>query len=105
MAGALIVSQDPVFDTPGDELACAWNGCRNKTIHAIGNVGKFSWVDQGGHPYTGMFNGGTDYGFVRFSVASPVDTTTPNIKPGMGVKLLRDGVDSANFVAMFGVDG
>ena len=27
------------------------------------------------------------------------------MKPGMGVKFLRDGVDSANFVAMFGVDG
>ena len=25
--------------------------------------------------------------------------------PGMGIKLLRDGYDSANFVAMFGVDG
>jgi len=25
--------------------------------------------------------------------------------PGMGIKLLRDGMDSANFVCMFSVDG
>lgn len=40
LAGALVVSQDPVFDTPGDELECGWTGCRNKTIHAQGNVAK-----------------------------------------------------------------
>ena len=39
------------------------------------------------------------------SSAAPVDTKTPNIKPGMGLKFLRDSVDSANLVAMFGVDG
>ena len=51
-----------------------------------------------------MFKG-SDFGYVRMSVAIPVDTSTPNMKPGMGVKLLRDGIDSANFVAMFSVDG
>ena len=105
MAGALIVGQNEVFDTPGDELECGWTGCRNKTIHAIGNVGKLKWIDLGGHSYTGMFNGDTDSGYVRFSSAVGADTTTPNLKPGMGVKLLRDGMDSANFVAMYSVDG
>ena len=105
LAGALIVGQNEVFDTPGDELECGWTGCRNKTIHAVGNVGKFKWVDQGGHSYTGMFNGGSDFGFVRFSTGLFVNTNTPNMKPGMGVKLLRDGADSANFVSMFSVDG
>lgn len=62
------------------------------------------WVDYGSHSYTGMFTG-SDYGYVRMSIAAPTDTKTPNLKPGMGVKLLRDGVDSANFVAMYGVDG
>lgn len=104
LAGALIVDQAPVFDTTGDELACAWNGCRNKTIHAQGTTAKIQWVSQGSHPYTGMFKG-ADTGFIRMSVAKPVDTKTPNLAPGMGIKLLRDGVDSANFVAMFGVDG
>jgi len=45
------------------------------------------------------------HGFARLSVAKPVDTKTPNMAPGMGIKLLRDGMDSANFVCMFSVDG
>ena len=59
-AGALIVGQNEVFDTPGDEMECGWTGCRNKTIHPIGSVGKLKWIDLGDHSYTGMFNGGTD---------------------------------------------
>ena len=38
------------------------------------------------------------------SNATPVDVKTLNMKPGMGVKLLRDGVDSANFVAIFSME-
>ena len=104
LAGALIVSEAPVFDTLGDELECGWTGCRNKTIHAQGVVGKVKWENLGGHSYTGMFRG-ADTGYVRLSEAAPTDTKTPNLKPGMGVKLLRDGADSANFVAMYSVDG
>jgi len=102
--GTLVVGQNEVFDTKGDEFDCGWTGCRNKTIHSKGNVGKIEWTDLGGHPYTGVFKGG-DSGYVRMSAAAPVDKKTPNMKPGMGVKFLRDGVDSANLVAMFGVDG
>ena len=51
-----------------------------------------------------MFKG-SDTGFLRASVAKPTDTKTPNMAPGMGVKLLRDGIDSANFPAMYSVDG
>lgn len=98
------MKQDPVFDTPGDELACPWTGCRAKTIHTNGNVAKITWVSTGDHPYTGMFKG-SDTGFARLSVAKPPDTKTPNLAPGMGVKLLRDGMDSADFVCMYGVDG
>jgi len=50
-----------------------------------------------------MFKGG-DAGYVRFSTAAPVSAETKNMKPGMGVKLLRDGRDSANLVAMFSAD-
>ena len=38
--GTLVVDENPVFDTPGDEFECTWSGCRNKTIHSIGNVCK-----------------------------------------------------------------
>ena len=39
-AETLFVSQDPVFSTAGDEFLCGFTGCRDKTIHSIGNVGK-----------------------------------------------------------------
>ena len=81
-----------------------WDGYRNKTIHCVGAVAKLTWQSVGDHPYTGMFKG-ADTGFVRFSTAGPVDTSGPSMIPGMGVKLLRDGIDSANFPAMYSVDG
>mmetsp|Transcript_4630 Transcript_4630/g.6107 ORF Transcript_4630/g.6107 Transcript_4630/m.6107 type:complete len:344 (+) Transcript_4630:29-1060(+) len=103
-AQTLFVGQGEVFDTKGDEFDCGLTGCRNKTIHSVGNVGQIEWVDQGGHSYTGIFKG-SDSGYVRMSSAKPVDTKKHSMTPGMGVKFLRDGVDSANFVAMFSVDG
>ena len=96
------MDQAPVFDTLGDEMPCYWDGCRNKTIHAHGNVAKIEWKSVGNHPYTGMFKG-ADAGYARLSVAKPVSSTV--LAPGMGVKLLRDGHDSANFVCMYRVDG
>ena len=103
-AGALLVGQDEVFDTTGDELECGFTGCRNKTIHPIGTVAKAKWLSQGSHPYTGMFRG-ADTCYARLSMAASVDTKTPNSTPGMAFKLLRSGMDSANFVSMYSVDG
>ena len=103
-AGALLVGQDEVFDTTGDELECGFTGCRNKTIHPIGTVAKAQWLSQGSHPYTGMFRG-ADTCYARLSMAASVDTKTPNSTPGMAFKLLRSGMDSANFVSMYSVDG
>ena len=62
------------------------------------------WVSTEDHPYTGIFKG-ADAGYVRLSSAAPVNVDTPLMQPGMGVKFLRDGADSAGFVAMYGVDG
>jgi hypothetical protein len=103
-AQTLLVGQNEVFDTAGDEFDCKLTGCRNKTIHSQGNVGQIEWVDMGDHPYTGIFKG-ADAGYVRMSSAKPVSAKHHSMTPGMGVKFLRDGVDSANFVAMFSVDG
>ena len=71
---ALTVDQSLVFDTPGDELECVYDGqqCRKKTLHSQGSVAQMQWVSLGNHPYTGMFKGG-DTGFIRLSVAAPVD--------------------------------
>ena len=62
-------------------------------------MGKVEWIDEGNHPYTGIFKG-ADSGYVIISSASPVDTKTPVMIPGMALKFLRDNVDSANVVAM-----
>ena len=62
------------------------------------------WVSLGDHSYTGMFKG-ADTGFIRLSVAAPIDKDTPLMIPGLAIKLLRDGFDSANIVAMPSMDG
>jgi len=95
----------PVFRTPGDELPEQGDGTtRAKVIHTVGAVGRVEWKDLGGHNYSGVFNG-AQHGLVRLSLALEPDTEELNTAPGMGLKFLRDGVDSANLVAMYSVDG
>jgi len=89
----------------GDELPVAWTGnTREKYIHAVGSVGKVSWKSSGDHSYTGIFEG-ANYGIVRLSLASEPDEAVVNTAPGMGLKFLRDGIESSSLVAMFSVDG
>merc|ERR1712066_707933 len=57
---------------------------------------------MGGHAYTGLFQG-AEYGIIRLSSAKAPDSS--GVTPGMGVKLFRDGRPSANFVAMYSLDG
>jgi len=95
----------PVFRAPGDELAKNWNGKnRVKSIHPVGVVGKVQWKDLGGHPYSGIFKG-AKHGLARLSLALEPETGSMTTAPGIGLKFLRDGVDSANLVAMFSVGG
>ncbi len=81
-------------------------GLRTKYIHSVGVVGKVKLVLKGANPYTGLFKK-ADYGLVRFSSAAPPSATDLNspLTPGLGLKFLRDNVDSANLVAMKGVNG
>ena len=91
------------LDTAGDEMYCRKPGkCNKKVVHPVGSVAKVRYVDKGGHPYTGMFKG-ADSGLARFSTGSIEGATS--ISPGIGVKFLRDGHDSANYVAMDSLDG
>ena len=66
-------------------------------------MGKVKFNPSSGSPYTGIFKG-ADLGLIRLSSATE---PTPDTKlgPGMGLKFLRDGVDSANLVSMYRVDG
>lgn len=64
-----------------------------------------------GHDYTGLFNGGDDYGIVRYSIGFPNDpyNYTANSPlpylPGMAFKFFRSGRHSGNIHAMNGVKG
>lgn len=92
----LFTDTKKTFDTPGDEFYCDGDKCRKRTLHNVGSVAKMKWVDLGGHSYTGLFKGG-EAGLVRFSTGP---TGSNSMTAGIGVKFLRDGVDSGNFVAM-----
>lgn len=68
-------------------------------------MAKATWVSVGDHPYTGMFRSGGDAGYVRLSSIFQVDKERQHMSPGIGIKLLRDGVDSADLVATYSFDG
>lgn len=73
-----------------------------KRIHSVGGVAKAKWESVGDHTYTGLFQGET-LGMVRLSLAvKPLPSGTT---PGMAMKLFRDGIPSANFVAMNSLSG
>merc|ERR1712098_682542 len=95
----------PTMWAMGDELPTAWTGnTRQKYIHSVGNVATVEFVSTGDHPYTGIFKG-AQHGVIRLSMAAEPDPAVLNTTPGIGLKFLRDGIDSSNLVAMFGVDG
>jgi len=77
-----------------------------KSIHSVGNVAQAEWVSSGDHPFTGVFEGWKQV-LVRLSsaVAPGIDKGVTSLAPGMGVKFLRDGEPSSNFVAMWSVNG
>lgn len=79
-------------------------GTRTKYIHSVGAVGKVKFVSEGNDDdYTGIFKG-AEHGLIRLSSAAQPSASQP-LAPGFGLKFLRDGVDSANIVAMYGVEG
>jgi len=106
MAGLLLERMCPTFTTPGDELPYEnfITGYRDKYIHSVGAVARVEWRSLGNHPYTGIFQGAS-HGIARLSLAAQPDTGKMKTTPGMGLKFLRDGRDSANLVAMFSVNG
>jgi len=96
----------PSLEAPGDELPVG----RVKEEHSVGSIGKVKFVPiarrQNPHyphtgrqtPYTGIFQGAS-FGIVRISAFRE---PTPNRAVpifGMGLKFLRDGVESASLVA------
>jgi len=102
----------------GDQI----EGGRVKAIHAVGVTGTVtldtSTADA--HPFTGMIKEGFE-GIVRFSSAVPITRGTTKkqfvffgpeevktpfvVAPGLGLKALINGQESADLVAMWHLDG
>jgi hypothetical protein len=85
---------------------------RKKLIHSVGLVAQAELVVDPSNPYTGLFKSGVKNIIVRLSVAKKPDYTKTqpeqaldNFTPGMSLKFLRDGMTSANLLAMYGVNG
>ena len=77
-----------------DEL----NNGRPKINHSQGVVGLVSWEDLGNHDYTGLYEGGSDYGLIRMSEGNFLLPEAPGLTPSFGLKFLRDGMESSNHV-------
>lgn len=73
-------------------------------MHSVGVHGKVKFVSSGIHPYTGVFRG-ADYGIVRLTTAAETHLLTQPLVPSLSLKFLRDGIDSANVVAVHSFDG
>lgn len=85
-------------------------GTRRKYIHSVGLHGKVRFNAYVPSPskqtgFTGIFKG-AEYGIVRLSSAAKpaIDGSQP-LTPGIALKFLRDGIDSANLVSMNNVNG
>ena len=106
MATIFVESMEPTFKGKGDSMPPGYlYGWRSKLIHSVGVVGSVVFKPSDRYPhYSGIFRG-ADRGLIRLSAATSVSTGKDVYKPGMGLKFLRDGVDSANLVSMFAIDG
>lgn len=106
LIGIFAESMEPSFSTAGDSMAKGLiYGTRTKYIHSVGVVGKVKFVPTKANTYSNAM-GGSDYGLIRLSsAAAPTADGSQPLAPGLGLKFLRDGMDSANLVAMYGVAG
>ena len=77
---------------PGDEMKTGFQ----KVMHAQGVVGLVRWEDLGGHPYTGMFDGGVDSALIRLSESNFAMSEASGLTPSLAMKFQRDGIESVN---------
>jgi len=71
---------------------------RQKYIHGVGAVCKFT-LDIKDSPYTGIFKNGQQTGLIRIGPALDI-ANGAGVPPGAGIKFLRTGKPSGNFVAL-----
>ena len=77
---------------------------RVKRTHPVGTMTKVELIPHPDSPYTGIFRGASN-GIMRISETFKTVPQKSKTIPGHAVKFLRDGMYSANFVAMFSFDG
>lgn len=75
---------------------------RVKYIHSVGMVCVVDMTITS-TKYTGIFQQGSAYGFFRLGSAADV-TDSSGTTPGIGMKFMRSGVPSANFVLLHSLD-
>jgi len=82
-----------------------WDYMPNGRVKYIHSVGMVCVVDMSitSTKYTGIFQQGTAYGFFRLGSAADV-TDSSGTTPGIGMKFMRSGVPSANFVLLHSLD-
>jgi hypothetical protein len=95
--GLLFTPLRKKMDDRVDESPAGWR----KAIHAHGTVAQVEYVSIGDHPYTGLWQGAT--GLVRLSVTG--DPAKRGFAPGLALKMLVAGQDSANFSALYTLNG
>jgi len=88
------------FDTKSDTMPEG----RKKVTHPVGLMAKMELIAHPDTPYTGMFKG-AKHVIMRISDTTKSNPLEGKTAPGHGVKLLRDGMASANWFAMFNLDG
>lgn len=77
---------------------------RLKKTHPVGLTAKIEMIPHPDQPYTGMFKG-VKHGIMRISDTTKTTPEVVKTVPGFGLKYLRDGMSSANILAMFSFDG
>lgn len=75
---------------------------RKKLIHSIGSVCEFE-LKIGSSPFTGLLGRGTQKGFIRMGSAADI-TGNDGVTPGIGIKMVRDGIHSGDVVFLHSLD-
>lgn len=85
--------------TPFDNSRDVMEEGRRKVIHEQGVVCGFELEVARDSPYTGLLSRGIVQGLLRMGSAAP-PVGLPGFLPGVAFKFMRDGMRSANFVAL-----
>jgi len=88
--------------TPFDDQWEVMPKGRTKVIHAQGVHCAFNLSVSSESPFTGILAAGNQAGIIRMGSAGPAGSagSSGTIFPGLGIKFLRSGVRSADFVAL-----